>query len=163
MGLLAFVIRSVTVGSALDTAGAIAAIVGASVALVLFLGGLVRWWHRNHHPMRGVKARIERREHEVLMLVVSGLPPSLHTIAVLVTDDQDQGQRHGPTQLNSGLPELEFNLTRGQPALNPCAATYFVDVTVTFVGGVQRRVLRKRAALPGQRETARHDQEGGGG
>jgi hypothetical protein len=63
----------------LQNAGSIAAIVGASVTVLVVTAGVARWWWR-HHGVRAVNARIHAGGEEQY-LEITGLPASADTVA----------------------------------------------------------------------------------
>jgi hypothetical protein len=129
--------------STLQKAGSIAAIVGASVALTLFLAALVRWWWRNHR-VRSVKVRVFTSGEEGFYVGVKGLPAASAEVTTLVNDGT-RTKRSGPHELKPWEPasETTFSLV-DKTGLDKTVETYTVTVFVTLIAGEQRRVFKQK-------------------
>ena len=132
--------------SDLQNAGAIAAIVGASVAVLLLVAGIVRWWWRRH-PVRSVKVRAFLGG-DSLYLGITGLPASTAEIIALVSD-HDLTKKFGPAHYRPDMgDEVRFNLRATPPLLNESVQTYKVEVVSVYDRGEHRRVFRKSITTP---------------
>lgn len=122
--------------SALQKAGSVAAIVGASVAVVLLLAGIARWWWRNHRVW-SVKPRIFRRGEEIL-LGVKGVPASFTEVTVFV------GHGTGKKRLGTGANEGEILFRLGHPPhLDESVMSHKITLFATSIQGDQRRIFKK--------------------
>jgi hypothetical protein len=131
----------------LQKAGSIAAIVGATVALLLLLAGIVRWWWRGHHRVRSVKVEV-RPSGEEVYLVVTGLPAATATVTAFV-DDGAQTKKLGPASYRRDISEEHlFNLREGHQHLDEAVGHYTVEVRVTSDHGDERRVFKKKIRTP---------------
>jgi hypothetical protein len=148
MGLFACVAGG---ASTLRDAGSIAAIVGASVAVVLVIASIVRWWWRNHN-VRKVKPRIYQRERK-LILSVAGLPASTERVTVFVGDGKET-RRFGPDNYRRDIEEEHRvnlrppHLGQPQQLLDETVKSYKVEIIITPVRGEQRRVFKKKVKTP---------------
>jgi len=141
--VLALIPTTAESASALQRAGAIAAIVGASVAVLLLLAGVVRWWWR-HHRVRSVKPRIHQ-SGENLYLTVSGLPASTRDVTAFVSDGE-KTKKLGPATYRRDIKEdHDFNLRDGQPALDESVTKYEVEIGIVSDRGDHRRVFKNSA------------------
>jgi hypothetical protein len=139
---------SATAGGAstLQRAGSIAAIVGASVAVLLLLAGVVRWWLR-HRRVWSVKPTIFTSGEE-LYLKIDGLPASTAQVQAFVNDG-DRVKRFGPDVYRRDIAEVQqFNLRTGQPTLDESAAKYRVEVITFDDLGQRRRVYKRKVKTP---------------
>jgi hypothetical protein len=127
--------------SALQKAGSVAAIVGASVAVVLLLAGIARWWWRNHRVW-SVKPRIFERGDEI-MLGVKGVPASFTEVTAFV--DYGKGKRSLGTGAN--VSEILFRLGR-RPHFDESIMKYKITVFATSFQGDKRRIFKKKVRAP---------------
>jgi hypothetical protein len=132
--------------SALQRAGSIAAIVGASVAVLLLLAGIFRWWWR-HHRVWSVKPRVFV-SGDTRYLGVTGLPASTSTVTAFVSDGTEN-KRFGPDLYRRSIqPEHLINLRLGQPLLSESVKKYKVEIVTTSAQGGSRRVFKKKVRTP---------------
>jgi hypothetical protein len=132
----------------LQKAGAIAAIVGASVALILFLTNLARWWWRNHR-LRSLKVRIFDSGEEKYLGIV-GLPVATAQVTAFVNDSKET-KKLGPAAYRRDIQaEHLFSLRFGQPGLDESAEKYKVELFTLSDLGDRRRVFKGKV-----RKTAR--------
>src|SRR5262245_3229908 len=86
--------------TALQNAGSIAAIIGASVAVLLLLAGIVRWWWR-HHGVRGLKGKLHLSGDE-LYLEIAGLSAAAESATTLVGDETTT-KKCGPSAIRPDI------------------------------------------------------------
>jgi hypothetical protein len=131
--------------SGLQNAGAIAAIVGASVAVLLLVAGIVRWWWRRHR-VSSVKARIFGSGPN-LYLGVTGLPASTAEVIALISDDNIT-KKIGPNAYRPDRGDEALNLQAIAPPLSESVQTYGVEVISVYDRGEHRRVFKKSLKTP---------------
>jgi hypothetical protein len=100
--------------SALQKAGSVAAIVGASVAVVLLLAGIVAWlWRR--HRVRSIKVRVFTEGVSGFLIGIEGFPLSTKEFTLLVSDGKTTRKIEGYVSSPSEQAfSLETTLTRQQ-------------------------------------------------
>lgn len=123
--------------SALQKAGSIAAIIGASVAVLLLGAGMIRWWWRRH-PVRSVKVLVVDNGPDRFYLRLDGLPASTTEITALVNDGETTN-RLGPAQVYSRESSRTFGLG---DQISRTAKKYKVEVSTTLVKGEHRRIFK---------------------
>ena len=132
--------------SALQTAGSVAAIIGASVAVLLLVAQITRWWWRRHR-VRSVKPRIFT-SGENLYLGITGLPAATAHVAAFVNDGTET-KKLGPDAYRRDIqPEHLFNLRGGDQRLDETVKTYKVEILTVSDRGDSRRVFKKRLKTP---------------
>jgi len=122
----------------LQKAGSIAAIVGASVAVLLLLWGIATWWWRNYHRMRGLKVRVVRSGEEGFYVMVNDFPASTREITAVV-EDGTRASRFGPEPVRQGSSEQTITL---KGPLSRTEAKYKVEIFLTSLSGDHRRVCK---------------------
>jgi hypothetical protein len=128
--------------STLQNAGSIAAIVGASVAVLLLIAGVVRWWWRNHR-VRSVKVRIFE-SGENLYLGITGLPASTVDVTAFINDGTET-RRLGPANYRRDInAEHLFNLRERGLGIDESVSAYKVEIRITSDRGDRRRVFKKK-------------------
>ena len=132
--------------SALQRAGSIAAIVGASVAVLLLTASLIRWWWR-HHRVWSVKPRIYS-SGETLYLGVKGLPAATAHVIAFVSDGA-KTKKLGPAAFRPDIMEEHlFGLRAGEPRLDESVGKYKVELITVSDRGDSRRVFKKKVKTP---------------
>lgn len=127
-------------------AGAVGAIVGGGVAVLLLVTGIVRWWWRRH-SVRSVKVRAFL-SGDVLYVGITGLPASTAEVIALVSD-HDLTKKFGPAAYRPDIAaEVLFNLRWTPPLLNESVQTYKVEVISVYDRGEHRRVFKKSIKTP---------------
>jgi hypothetical protein len=124
--------------STLQKAGSIAAIVGASVAVILLLWGIATWWWRNHHRMRGVKVKVVTSGEEGFYVIAKGYPASTREITAVVSDGKFES-RFGPEPVRQGSSEETISL---KGPLSRTESHYHVQIFLTSLSNDHRRVFK---------------------
>ena len=130
----------------LQNAGSIAAIIGASVAVLLLVVGIVKWrWRRRR--IRSVKPRIHT-SGEQLYLEIRGLPASTDVVTALVSDGTTT-KRYGPSAYRADIShEMQFNLRHGDPLLDETVKKWKLEIFTTTDRGERRRAFKGKLPMP---------------
>ena len=131
--------------SALQTAGSVAAIIGASVAVLLLVAQITRWWWRRHR-VRSVKPRIFT-SGENLYLGITGLPAATAHVAAFVNDGTET-KKLGPDAYRRDIqPEHLFNLRGGDQRLDETVKTYKVEILTVLTVEIRAASSRRDSRL----------------